>query len=284
MYSTLAILSGLLTFITFTTTVTAHGFVQGIVTGHKWYPGAQPWWRVNPSIPHAKSAGWSSLNQDLGFISPSEYNTAAIACHKSAKSTTTRIPAKAGDKVRLLWSEWPASHKGPVLTYMAKCPGDCSIVDPTTLDWFKIDQAGLINGNPAPGYAFPPSLYPPSPSLTQPYSTWASDTLIANNNSWTVTIPSSIIAGSYVLRHEIIALHSADHENGAQNYPNCINFQISGKGTAKPAGVKATKLYGAKDKGIAVSIYWPTLTSYTIPGPAVWKGAVKRWAERIWEA
>ena len=152
MYSTLAILSGLLTFITFTTTVTAHGFVQGIVTNGKWYPGAQPWWRVNPQIPHAKSAGWSSLNQDLGFISPSEYGTADIACHKSAKSTNTRIPVKAGDKVKLLWSEWPQSHKGPVISYLAKCPGDCSIVNPTTLDWFKIDQAGLINGNPAPGY------------------------------------------------------------------------------------------------------------------------------------
>jgi cellulase len=168
MYSTLAILSGLLTFITFTTTVTAHGFVQGIVTGHKWYPGAQPWWRVNPSIPHAKTAGWSSLNQDLGFISPSEYNTAAIACHKSAKSTNTRIPVNAGDKVRLLWSEWPSSHKGPVLTYLAKCPGDCSIVDPTTLDWFKIDQAGLINGNPAPGYVSPPLSRSANSLLTSP--------------------------------------------------------------------------------------------------------------------
>jgi len=232
MYSTLAILSGLLTFITFTTTVSAHGFVQGIVTGHKWYPGAQPWWRVNPSIPHAKSAGWSSLNQDLGFISPSEYNTAAIACHKSAKSTTTRIPAKAGDKVRLLWSEWPASHKGPVLTYMAKCPGDCSIVDPTTLDWFKIDQAGLINGNPAPG-------------------TWASDTLIANNNSWTITIPSTIIAGSYVLRHEIIALHSAGNDNGAQFYPQCLNLKVSGSGSVAPSGgVAGTSLYKRNDPGV----------------------------------
>lgn len=151
MYSTLTILSGFLTLITFTTTVTAHGFVQGIVTSNKWYPGAQPWWRVNPSVPHAKTAGWSSLNQDLGFISPSEYNTADIACHKNAKSTNTRIPVKAGDKVKLLWSDWPSSHKGPVITYLAKCPGDCSIVNPTTLDWFKIDQAGLINGNPAPG-------------------------------------------------------------------------------------------------------------------------------------
>jgi cellulase len=97
-------------------------------------------------------------------------------------------------------------------------------------------------------------------------------------------MPSSLIQGSYVLRHEIIALHSADKPNGAQNYPNCINFQVSGKGTAKPTGVKAVKLYGAKDKSIAISIYWPVLKSYSIPGPAMWKGAVKRWVERIWEA
>ncbi|CAD0024866.1 unnamed protein product [Aureobasidium pullulans] len=232
MYSTLAILSGLLTFITFTTTVTAHGFVQGI----------------------------------------------------SAKSTNTRIPVKAGDKVKLLWSDWPQSHKGPVISYLAKCPGDCSIVNPTTLDWFKIDQAGLINGNPAPGYVCCLLLHRCFFRLTTIVATWASDTLIANNNSWTVTIPSSLIAGSYVLRHEIIALHSADQANGAQNYPNCINFQISGKGTAKPAGVKATKLYSATSKSIAISIYWPVLKSYTIPGPALWKGAVKRWVERIFEA
>lgn len=114
--------------------------------------------------------------------------------------------------------------------------------------------------------------------------TWASDTLIAANNSWTVTIPSSLAAGSYVLRHEIIALHSADQANGAQNYPQCINLQISGKGTAKPSGIKATKLYSPTGKGIKISIYWPVLTSYSIPGPAVWKGAVKRWVERVFEA
>ena len=40
-----------------------------------------------------------------------------------------------------------------------------------------------------------------------------------NGFSWTVKIPSSLAPGSYVLRHEIIGLHSAGSSNGAQNYP-----------------------------------------------------------------
>ena len=152
MYSaTLALLTGLVAFFSFTTPTTAHGFVQGIVANNKWYPGAQPWWRTNPSVPHAKTAGWSSLNQDLGFISPSEYGTADIACHKSAKSTSTRIPVNAGDRVKLLWTEWPESHKGPVLTYLARCAADCSKADPAQLEWFKIGNKGLINGSPPHG-------------------------------------------------------------------------------------------------------------------------------------
>jgi len=42
--------------------------------------------------------------------------------------------------------------------------------------------------------------------------------LQANNNTWTMTIPSGL-NGNYVLRHEILALHSAGQQNGAQNYP-----------------------------------------------------------------
>lgn len=43
----------------------------------------------------------------------------------------------------------------------------------------------------------------------------------ANNNTGSLTIPSDLKAGNYVLRHEIIALHSAGQEDGAQAYPQC---------------------------------------------------------------
>jgi cellulase len=137
------------------------------------------------------------------------------------------------------------------LDYLAKCAGDdCTSASAGDLSFFKIDQKGL---NDAASQS------------------WASDDLIADGNAWTVTVPKDIAPGQYVLRHEIIALHSAQDANGAQNYPQCINIEVTGSGTAEPAGVAATELYTATDPGISLSIY-NGLTDYKIPGPAVYSG------------
>jgi len=150
------------------------------------------------------------------------------------------------------WNTWPESHHGPVIDYMAKCNGDCATVDKTTLEFFKIAEKGIVDNTAAPG-------------------TWASDQLIANNNSWSITIPSTIAPGNYVLRHEIIALHSAGNADGAQNYPQCINLEVTGSGTDVPVGTLGEALYTETDPGILVNIYTTGLT-YTIPGPAIYSG------------
>jgi Auxiliary Activity family 9 (formerly GH61) len=160
----------------------------------------------------------------------------------------------AGSSIDLQWNQWAESHHGPVIDYMAKCDGECEMADKNTLNFFKISEAGLINGAPAPGK-------------------WASDTLISQNLTWTVTVPASIAPGNYVLRHEIIALHSANNPQGAQNYPQCINLQVTSSGTVNPAGIPATKFYKETDPGIFVNIYYPALENYTIPGPPVFDGA-----------
>lgn len=133
------------------------------------------------------------------------------------------------------------------MTYLAKCPDtDCTTADPTALDWFKIDHAGL-NAD----------------------GTWISDTIIANNNTHSVTIPSDIAPGPYLMRHELLALHAAENVGGAQFYPMCANLQITGSGSAVPSDtVKFPGGYSPTDPGILLSIYWPIVTSYTIPGPA----------------
>jgi cellulase len=140
------------------------------------------------------------------------------------------------------------------MDYLANCNGPCETVDKTTLKWFKIDALGMINPT----------------SMTDGY--WATDVLIANNNSWTAQIPSGLATGNYVLRHEIIALHAAGSRNGAQNYMQCVNLAIKGTGTANPAGVLATTFYNASDPGVLFDLY-SGKTSYTIPGPAVYSGA-----------
>ncbi|QSZ34819.1 hypothetical protein DSL72_007678 [Monilinia vaccinii-corymbosi] len=236
--------------------VAAHGRVQGITADGVWYDG------YNPSFQYAQVApivaGWSDpADLSNGFVAPDAYGTPDIICHLSATNAKGYVNVTAGSEVNLEWSAWPASHHGPVLDYLAACPGDdCTTVDKTKLKFFKIDGVGLIDDTTVPG-------------------TWASDKLIANNNSWSVTIPSSLAPGAYVLRHEIIALHSAEQDNGAQNYPQCVNLRVSGTGTAVPASADTklgTALYKASEPGIKINIY-TSLASYVVPGPAPWAAA-----------
>lgn len=231
--------------------VAGHGYVSGAVVDGQYYGGyivTSYAYTDNPP----ETIGWSTEATDLGFVSPSSFSDPDIICHKSAEPGAISAEVAAGKDVELQWTEWPESHHGPVITYMANCNGDCSKVNKTSLKFFKIDQKGLIDDSDVPG-------------------TWATDNLISNN-SWTVTIPSDIAAGNYVLRHEIIALHSAENEDGAQNYPQCLNLKVTGGGNASPSGTLGTKLYNEDDPGILVNIY-QQLDSYDIPGPALYSGA-----------
>ena len=122
----------------------------------------------------------------------------------------------------------------------------------TQLEFFKIEEAGPLDNSKSPGR-------------------WASDEIMAANNTWTVNIPSDITAGNYVLRHEIIALQNAMEGNGAQAYPQCINLKVIGGGAATPKGIPATQFYTPTDPGILVDIF-NNIATYVIPGPALYKG------------
>ncbi|KAA8569037.1 hypothetical protein EYC84_000710 [Monilinia fructicola] len=158
-----------------------------------------------------------------------------IICAKDAKNAALSAKIAAGQNHRISMD----------------CKGDCKTVDKTTLEFFKIDEAGLLDDTTLPG-------------------TWASDKLIATNNTWTSTIPADIAPRP-------VRRSSRDHRpsqcrisaNGAQNYVQCINLDISGSGTATPAGTLGEKLYTPTDKGILVTIY--EKLTYVIPGPPLYK-------------
>jgi cellulase len=83
-----------------------------------------------------------------------------------------------------------------------------------------------------------------------------------------VRIPSCIANGHYLLRMELIALHGAGSAGGAQLYMECGQINVTGgSGSRSPATVSFPGAYRSSDPGITVNIYWPPLTSYTIPGP-----------------
>lgn len=234
-------------------TVAAHGHVTNIVINGVSYqnfdPTSFPYMQNPPTV-----VGWTAGNTDNGFVAPSEFANGDIICHKSATNAGGHAVVAAGDKITIQWDTWPESHHGPVIDYLANCgTAGCETVDKTSLEFFKIDEVGLVDGSNAPGV-------------------WGSDQLIANNNAWMVQIPENIAPGFYVLRHEIIALHSGNQANGAQNYPQCFNLQVTGSGTDTPSGVKGTSLYTPTDEGILFNIY-QSLSSYPIPGPSLIQGA-----------
>ena len=232
----------------FAATVAAHGAVTSFSVDGTEQRGyhISDYYAISQGQPAPETAGWYAENLDNGFIAPDAYGTSDIACHKNAKPSKSAAKIAAGGKLEWHWDTWPESHVGPVLTYVAKCDGDCSTADPAGLKFVKIDEAGF----------------------NAQTKKWAAQELIENGNSWTSTIPASLAAGNYVARHEIIALHGGGSPNGAQNYPQCINIEVTGSGTESPEGTVATSLYKADDAGILFSPYGDN-SSYKIPGPAL---------------
>lgn len=86
--------------------------------------------------------------------------------------------------------------------------------------------------------------------------------------SVTYTIPECIEPGSYLVRHEIIALHSAYSYPGAQFYPGCHQIKVTGGGSTVPSDLVAFPgAYKGADAGITYDAY--KAAEYTIPGPAL---------------
>ncbi|KAI1272109.1 glycosyl hydrolase family 61-domain-containing protein [Xylaria sp. FL0933] len=242
------VLKSILFAATCATVAQAHGTVSGFMTDGTWNQGflLEYYYLVVNGGTLPDIAAWYAEDLDNGFVEPYKYNTSDINCHINAKPGSLTTTVKAGGTVEFQWTTWPHDI-GPVLTYVARCDGDCAEADKTTLEWIKIDEAG----------------WDPDSQI------WASGTLINNNSTWTTTVPSTLAAGNYVFRHEIIALHGGSTIDGAQNYPQCFNIEITGSGTDKPAGTLGVDLYKIDDPGILFNPY-VVFDSYPIPGPTLY--------------
>ncbi|KAL1945871.1 hypothetical protein VTO73DRAFT_1873 [Trametes versicolor] len=193
---------------------------------------------------------WDTYNP---ITDPTDGSLACNTNGASLGSAQQSATVPAGSKVVAYWNEWPHAL-GPVMIYMANCNGACTSATPSSLNWFKIEHSGLLSGN-------------------LPNGQWAQGQLIANNNSWTTTIPASLKAGEYFLRHELLAIHTS---NQPQFYPECAQLIVTGSGTAQPSGSYLVKFPGAykmSDPGVGIDVYsQPNVYNYTIPGPTVWQG------------
>lgn len=229
--------------------VSAHGYVSSWEIGGVTYKGFdEQWATANGQATGDKFIAWSTTASDNGFVAPDAYADPDIICHRDATNgALNNATVAAGDTIKAIWNTWPNSHHGPVLDFLAPAD-DPTTVDKTTLSFVKIQEAGVISGS-NPGK-------------------WASDQILENSLTWEIKIPEGTPAGNYVLRHEIIALHSANQANGAQNYPQCVNIQVTGGTGSFPEGTAGTALYTSSDAGINFNIY-QAFTEYPIPGPAL---------------
>ncbi|KAJ8508424.1 hypothetical protein ONZ45_g9305 [Pleurotus djamor] len=227
----------------------AHGGVLSYSIGGQWYPGWQPY--NSPSGQTSIQRPWDTFDPILDASDPT------LSCNNNGQSGPLQLTATvaAGSAVTAYWNDWPHPY-GPMLTYLARCPGStCTGVNSNTLQWFKIDESGLISGTIGNGY-------------------WGSGKMIDDNNTWTTTIPSSVPSGHYLIRFETIALHSLP----AQFYPECAQLEITGGGSRAPTAAELVTFpggYSNSDPGLSVVLYSgeaQTSTNYIIPGPPLYGG------------
>ncbi|KAJ9631820.1 hypothetical protein H2203_000220 [Taxawa tesnikishii (nom. ined.)] len=214
----------------------------------------------------------------VGIRAPSSNNpvqdvsSTDLLCGASAGTSSKVITVPAGASVGAAWahvlggpqgagdSDNPiaSSHKGPTQVYLAKV-SDAASASASGLKWFKIASDGVTTDG-----------------------VWGVDHMIANTDAsgfgWQkFTMPSCIAPGQYLMRVELLALHSAGSQGGAQFYQSCAQIQVTGSGSFSPAASNQIALpsgYSAADPGILVNIYdnsgKPTANGkYTAPGPAV---------------
>ncbi|KAI0751157.1 glycosyl hydrolase family 61-domain-containing protein [Daedaleopsis nitida] len=228
--------------------VLAHGGVLSYKINDQIIQGWAPY--NSPTGQTSIQRPWSSYNPITDPTDPT------ISCNDDGMSgalqLSTSVPA--GSPITAYWNQvWPHPY-GPMLTYLAQCPGStCTGVNSASLKWFKIDESGLLSGTIGDGY-------------------WGSGKMIDQNSSWTTTIPASVPSGNYLIRFETIALHSLP----AQFYPECAQIQITGGGSRAPTAdelVSFPGAYSASDPGLTVNLYTNEALSdstYIIPGPPLY--------------
>jgi len=145
-------------------------------------------------------------------------NSNDIRCNAGGtRGVAGKCAVAAGDTVTVEMHQQPGdrnckneaiggAHYGPVIVYMSKVD-DASKADGST-GWFKVFEDGWTKAGSGVG----------------DNDNWGVKDLNKCCGKMDVKIPSDIPAGDYLLRAEVIALHTAGQAGGAQFYMSCCKF------------------------------------------------------------
>ncbi|KAL0933979.1 endo-beta-1,4-glucanase D 5 [Colletotrichum truncatum] len=174
-----------------------------------------------------------------------------------------KCPVKAGGVVTVEMHAQPGdrncnveaiggAHYGPVIVYLS-----------------KVDNAGSADGSSGWFKIFENGWTAKSGAGSGDDDNWGVKDLNKCCGKVDVPISKDLADGDYLLRAEVIALHTAGSSGGAQFYMTCYQISVTGgTGTAKPATFNFPGAYKASDPGILVNIH-SKLSGYVIPGGAV---------------
>ncbi|KAJ7090806.1 glycosyl hydrolase family 61-domain-containing protein [Mycena belliarum] len=224
----------------------AHGWVGTLTVGGKAYKGNKP-------VEETPKGAPSVVRQIANNLPVKDLTSNEIICGRDAKPAALSATAAAGDKILLDWNSAKPDGNwfhdvGPMLTYLASCgSASCAQFDATKAKWFKIAE----QGQDATGK-------------------WAQAKL-DDGTPASVTLPANLKPGNYLLRHELVALHTAQSPGGAEFYPSCSQITVTGSGTGAPAASELVTFPGAykpATPGILVDVY-NMRRKYQFPGPPV---------------
>ena len=260
--------------------VSGHTAVESAEIGGVTYEGFRG---ATIDAPLAKGSPAWKTNQGWGLqpVMGSEINTPDIIAHQDGTPSPNTAEAPAGSKVTFKWVHsgscknnevgWDCSHHGWTATWLAPCNGDCSKVKKTDLKFFKIDQLALLGYPEGTRYA--------EGEAQGQVGKWGTDSIFYDKgNKHTVTIPSEIPSGNYVLRTEVVSIHNNGAVANRQFWPQAFNIKVTGGDDSKPvpAGVKGTEIYHADDELLTYDLYWHKADEIIAdsPGPALASVAV----------
>ena len=107
-----------------TTLVSAHGYVDNATISGKTYTFYQPYQDPYTSPTPERISRPIQGNGPVTDVTLSDLQCGGYAAGgiNGSSPAALHADANAGDQVQLFWTLWPESHVGPVITYMAKCP------------------------------------------------------------------------------------------------------------------------------------------------------------------
>jgi len=173
-----------------------------------------------------------------------------IRCYEESTAAQTSIATVAAGSVIGVEADNTIYHPGYLSVYLSAANPVNTEAAGTGQTWFKIWQDPPV-WSKSSGFTFP------SQTIT----------------SFTLTLPSELPSGTYLIRFEQIALHVASTYGGAQFYLSCGQIEVTNGGNGSPGPlVSFPGAYTGYEPGILINIYDvpANYTGYTSPGPAVW--------------